>query len=302
MPSRAVIRKKQRRDAKRKKTEEESRILPQDLASVPLGIDESLLRLSSSKVDLPLNSMSTEPPVSRKRALAPLSADPSSSRSSADGVSASFAHPVKRQRLETLPPERMPDGLSRKERRRWETSQRLERQMSRLVSNLTASKEAMEGAAAQHFGSASGANDCDVVALSEMKPRHDPKYKQGTFWRDRKEKRARTLFLGGIPASFSVQEVKNLVCALVNTDSGARDYVDEIDKDAELVEEVDMLPVKHNSKVKHMYVTMASVSLAGCAAAVLDRYKLKGRELRCNFAADKSQREEAIRRRNTAQS
>ncbi|CAJ1044262.1 hypothetical protein Q4I32_005208 [Leishmania shawi] len=195
----------------------------------------------------------------------------------------------------------MPEGLTRKERRRWETRQQLERQMSRLNSSAVAAKEMIVEAAAQHRDTASDFGNDNAAAASEPKLRHDPKFKNGTFWRDRKEKRARTLFLGGIPFSFSVKQVKDFISTVLDFDQGSSDYVDQIGNDAEVVDEVDMLPVKHHSKVKHMYVTMASVSLADCAAALLDGYKVEGRVLRCNFAANKSEREEAIRRRTVAQ-
>ncbi|CAG9577047.1 putative RNA binding protein [Leishmania major strain Friedlin] len=195
----------------------------------------------------------------------------------------------------------MPGGLTRKERRRWETSRRLELQMSRLNSNAAVAKEMIEESAAQRRGTASDVVDGDAVAAPEPKLRHDPKFKHGTFWRDRKEKKARTLFLGGIPSAFSVKQVKDFISTVIDLDPGAAEYANQVGQSTEVVEEVDMLPVKHHSKVKHMYVTMASIPLAGCAAAVLNGYRVEGRELRCNFAADKAQREEAIRRRNAAQ-
>jgi hypothetical protein len=217
---------------------------------------------------------------------------------------------AKRPRREPAPPSPpMPGGLTRKERHRWETSRRLERQMTKLSATAEAVQEMLADAAAQKGGTsghaAAAAEDEDgmttAAPVTEPKLRHDPKFKHGTFWRDRKEKRARTLFLGGIPSYFTVKQVMDFISTVVDSDHNAVDYVYQIGKDKDVVEEVDMLPVKHNSKVKHMYVTMASVPLAGCAAAMLDRYKMEGRELRCNFAADKTQREEAIRRRNAIQ-
>ncbi|EPY29905.1 hypothetical protein STCU_02571 [Strigomonas culicis] len=85
---------------------------------------------------------------------------------------------------------------------------------------------------------------------------------------------------------------------VLDSDARAADYLREVEEGTKVVEEVDLLPNKHNGKVLHMYVTLASVALAGCAASRLDGYKLNGKALRCNFASDKSQRAEAIRLRN----
>ncbi|KAG5474248.1 hypothetical protein LSCM1_03026 [Leishmania martiniquensis] len=299
MPSRAVMRKKQRRDAKRRKAQEAG-ASPEDLLSDRPGDDAPTLLPSASPFRLPLSCSPTEPQVSRKRVPESSAVAPSSLPSTACAASVSLAHPRKRRRAEAAPPPKpMPEGLTRKERRRLETSQRLERQMARLNSSAAAAKEAMEEGAAQRCGTASDFSNGDALAASVPKLRHDPKFENGTFWRDRKERRARTLFLGGIPLSFSVTQVKDFICTMLDSDSSANDYLQQVGKDGELVE-VSLLPAKQHSKVKNMYVTLASVSLAGCVAALLDGYKVEGRALRCNFASDKSQREEAIRRRNAS--
>ncbi|KAG5474578.1 hypothetical protein LSCM4_03751 [Leishmania orientalis] len=301
MPSRAVVRKKQRRDAKRRKAQETA-ASPEGLVPASPGEVGPVLPPSTPQVRSPLPEVPTEPQVSRKRASESSSAAPSSPLSTACAAPENWTHPLKRRRAEAAPPPKpLPEGLTRRERRRWETSQRLERQMSRLNSSVTAAKGVDEEGAAQRSSTVSNFGDGDAVASSEAKLRHDPKFKHGRFWRDRKERRARTLFLGGIPSSFSVRQVKDFIHTLLDSDSGAVEYMQHMSKDAEVVEEVCMLPAKQHSKAKHMYVTMASVSLAGCAAAVLDGYKVQGRELRCNFASDKSQREEAIRRRSALQ-
>lgn len=318
MPSRAVLRKKQRREAKRQKSDGDAATTPSHRIAPPhLGEGDE----SGSAA-----YRAAHPTALRKRSHDAASAASTSTAvaGAADGLTSSSATVAvaKRARREPPPPPAvMPEGLTRKERHRWETSQRLERQMSRLTTTSEAVTEMLADAAAQRATSraspaegqtapqeavAEQAGDDTTAAVAppeEAGPRlrHDPKFKHGTFWRDRKEKRARTLFLGGIPAYFTIRQVTDFISTVIDSDPNAIDYVDAIGKGTEVVEEVDMLPVKHQSKVKHMYVTMASVPLAGCAAAMLDRYKMEGRELRCNFAADKTQREEAIRRRNTAQ-
>ncbi|KPA85564.1 putative RNA binding protein [Leptomonas pyrrhocoris] len=280
MPSRAVLRRKKHRDAKRGKSGEEGDSRPPSHRITPPHLD-----------DEDGSCVSSSSP--RKRSHDALAA-PSTLATSLSATPALREVVVaKRARREPPPPPaQMPESLTRKERHRWETSQRLERQMTRLSSTVAAVQQMMGDATAE------GAQD--AVQL-EPKLRHDPKFAHGTFWRDRKEKRARTLFLGGIPSYFTVRQITDLISTVVDSDPNAADYVSQIGKEKDVVEEVDVLPVKHNSKVKHMYVTMASVPLAGCAAAMLDRYEMEGRQLRCNFAADKTQREEAIRRRNTDQ-
>lgn len=294
MPSRAVLRKKQRREAKRQKVDSDDAPPSHRIAPPHLGEGDE-----GGSAAYRAAHQSTAP---RKR--------------SHDAVelttSPSTVAVAKRPRREPPPPPAvMPDGLTRKERHRWEASQRLERQMTRLTTTSDAVAEMLADAAAQRGESATAApaedrvgnREGDAQSPAEAAPRlrHDPKFKHGTFWRDRKEKRARTIFLGGVPSYFTVKQVTDFISTVIDSDTNAIDYVDAIGKEKDVVEEVDMLPAKHQSKVKHMYVTMASVPLAGCAAAMLDRYKMEGRELRCNFAADKTQRDEAIRRRNTAQ-
>lgn len=299
MPSRAVLRKKQRRDVKRKKADGEGTATPSHRIAPPRLGEGDENGSPQYRAAHPRTSLGADSAPPRKRshdasaAASPLATSP---------APATIVPVAKRARVEAAAPAPMPEGLTRKERHRWEASQRLERQMTKLTTTADAVKEMLADAAAQR--DASGAEAAPAVvdgdAPEEPKLRHDPKFKHGTFWRERKEKRARTLFLGGLPSYFLAKQVKDFISTVVDSDPNSTDYVDQIGKDKEVVEDVDMLPVKHQSKVRHMYVTMASVPLAGCAAALLDRYRMDGKELRCNFAADKTQRGEAIRRRSAA--
>ncbi|KPI88303.1 putative RNA binding protein [Leptomonas seymouri] len=305
MPSRAVLRKKQRRDAKRKKSAEGGSCTPSHRIAPPRLGDESTNGSSLSHGAAHQGKSQIDgTKASRKR-----SHDASSAQSALNssppstGDAGVVAVPKRARREPPPPPVQMPEGLTRKERHRWETSQRLELQMTRLNTTAEAVQEMMADAEAQKAPSGAAApveEGAESVAQPGPKLRHDPRFKRGTFWRDRKEKRARTLFLGGIPSYFTVKQVTDFISTVIDSDPSAIDYVVQLGKGKEVVEEVDMLPAKHHGKVKHMYVTMASVPLAGCAATILDRYVMEGRELRCNFAADKMQREEAIRRRSTA--
>lgn len=236
MPSRAVLRKKARRDAKRRNETEKpctsaprkgevlSRVIP------AIRAKESTLTSSTKTVHRP-------------------------------------ATYEKRAREEAV------SDLPRKQRHKLETERRLERAMGRL----------QDPAAAEQ-----GAGTL----------RHDPRFAHGTFWRDRKERRARTVFLGGVPVQgYSEAQVEELVTSTLRNDAAARSYLAELDSDTSPLSDIDYLPVKHGSRVRNMYVTLATVGLAGCLATALDGREIGGRRLRCNFAADKNQRAEAIRRR-----
>lgn len=184
---------------------------------------------------------------------------------------------IKRVKVETpIVEQQVNANLTRKERKKLETQRRLEKQMTRV----SAAAESASGDSKE-----SGAE------------RHDPKFKNGTFWRDRKERRARTLFLGGIPVSFTLPQIKDFILTMLDSDVLAADYLGQLEEGKSAVEDIDVLPAKHGGRVKNMYVVLASVPLAGCAAAKIDGYRLENRQLRCNAAADKTQRAEAIRRR-----
>lgn len=188
------------------------------------------------------------------------------------------------------------DGMTHKQRKKHQARLRLEKQMARLresAADTDPASASAESVAKAEDGEEGRAPEGRGPAL-----RHDPRFANGTFWRDRKERRARTLFLGGVPAHFTVQHVKDFVSTVVDSDPGATEFIAQLQPGTPLVEGVDMLEAKHGAKVKHMYVTMASVPIAFIASARLDGMRMDQRSLRCNFASDKAQRAEAIRRRS----
>lgn len=273
MPSRAVVKKKLRREAKRSKSISESSVNKE----IPHEESESLLALPSDS--LPCHaSLTTE---DRSKAT-------TSSR--------------KRSRCDDETDEIPTTHLSRKERHRLETARRLQREMDRLEAQQQRAKLA-HGTTPNETVSIDGKDpvneekskqEQDVVPL-----RHDPRFINGTFWRDRKEKRARTVFCGGLPVkNFSKSKIEDLLCSTLRKDHNAAEYLGALDPDASPIASVDYLPLKHDAKVRNMYVTLASVPLAGCLIACLDGKEFNGRRLRCNFAADKAQRAEAIKRRS----
>lgn len=302
MPSRAVLRKKARRESRRRK-EETTKATVQ---AVKAAVERRVGQTKSSGDPHASPVITVKKP---KKTVRGESAPQDTSENRGTNSTASVATPsgLKRPRTDEgrAAVERMPEGLTHKERKKWLAKQRLEKQIRRL--NVTASTRPVaapaSGEGVERSGEAGAAAPTgDPAATPEVgedpKLRHDPRFINGTFWRTRKERRARTLFLGGIPSTFSVRQIKDFVHTMLDADVHAAEYLEKLEDGQEAVESVDLLPVKPHAKIRHMYIVLASVPLAGCAAARLDGHALEGRQLRCNFAADKSQREEAIRRRS----
>lgn len=185
--------------------------------------------------------------------------------------------------------------LTRKERHKLETQRRLEREMRRIEAQQSAASRRITVAGEAE---AEDAGNAVKVDGAETPSRHDPRFAGGTFWKTRKERRARTVFLGGVPTrGYGEAQIRDLIVTSLEKDAVAAEYLASMGDRSKVVEEVDLLPLRHAAKVRNMYVTLSTVPLAGCLAAVLDGMPIQGKKLRCNFAADKSQRAEAIRRR-----
>lgn len=255
MPSRAVLRKKARREAKKVKA-----------TTLTLKEVKSVV-----ECDIP-----------------PAGCSPSSSPNPRKRARPSDYDDVTSETLVDAP------ALTRKERRRRETAERLERQMRRL-------EAARHDDGDREDRDAAGGESCPGPNETPRKERHDPRFQNGTFWKDRKEKRARTVFLGGIPVKqYNREDVENFIMSTLRKDSASAAYLREVELEkggVSPIETVDFLPLKRDAKVRNMYIRLASVGLAGCLAACLNGFSLQGKKLRCNFASDKAQREEAIRRR-----
>ncbi|EPY43191.1 RNA binding protein [Angomonas deanei] len=157
-----------------------------------------------------------------------------------------------------------------------ESTKRLEKQISRL--NVVAAAAA----------------PAEAEGTGAPKLRHDPRSTGGTFWRTRKEKKARTVFLGGIPAHFTKEQITDFILTILDSNEAAAPYLEEKGSSS-AVEEIDVIGHRPQGKIQNLYVTMASVGLAGCCIAGLDGYRLAGKNLRCNFSSDKSQRALAIK-------
>ncbi|ESS63563.1 RNA-binding protein [Trypanosoma cruzi Dm28c] len=275
MPSRAVLRKKARRESKHRRLEAED-----------AAVDAALLACHGAQSHLPLGAGETEKGVETAARKRPRNV----------AVVEAAAETVESMA-----------GMSHKERKRFEAKQRFERQLAKL--NAAVEKE--ENTTATKTETAMQAAEAGTDALSPTREetlRHDPKFKNGTFWRMRKERRGRTVFLGNMPARFTVQEVKDFVssvfdayCAQKNEDVNKADEErEEGSVGVAVVDLVDFLPAPPRVKHRHMFVTLQSKEVAEQVVKLLDAYKLDGVTLRCNFASDKAQRGEAIRRRLAA--
>nr|CCC53302.1 putative RNA binding protein [Trypanosoma vivax Y486] len=185
------------------------------------------------------------------------------------------------------------EGMSRKERKRMKAKQRLKRQLERLNA-ARVRKTAVAVRDEQGESDEKGEDAKTSPATSGTVLRHDPKFTNGTFWRTRKERRRRTVFLGNMPIRYTVENVTNFVTTTVR----ASILTEGVDPAEEIVDSVDLLKPTPKAKWAHMYVTLQSVELAGQAIKALDGLKLEGAALRCNFAADKEQRKMAIQRRS----
>lgn len=293
MPSRAVIRKKIRRESKKRE-----KVDPQtSLASTPC-------LQSLNEICAPMrfdDDCSVKDDCSRTGMNASFST-----------FSSSSVVLRKRKRDETEVESSPSSTLSRKEKRRLQLESRLHKEISRMDA-----RKKREETNNKEFG----AKSCDTAincCSTEFDPlqasstgdtcsssvnnvslsRHDPRFVNGTFWRDRKERRARTVFLGGLPVkNFTPAHVEKLITSTLRGDPAAQSYLENLGANASPLSNVEYLSLKSGGKVRHMYVTLASVPLAGCLCTSLDGKEFNGRLLRCNFAADKAQRAEAIRRR-----
>ncbi|KEG11058.1 putative RNA-binding protein [Trypanosoma grayi] len=271
MPSRAVLRKKARRDAKRSKRETEAAAT--FAVATPSPSDEQKQQQQQLLSERRREGIRPAKATSRKRPFAA----------------------VEENTVET--PESA-EGMSRKERKRSEARRRLERQLVKLNASLANETDNTTAAADDNKDNGGQDGEGDVApSLHNRALRHDPKFKNGTFWRTRKEQRARTLFLGNMPARFTLQNVMDFVSSVVDADPVLGDETGDDAAEA-VVESVDFLPTKPRAKHRHMFLTLRSKEAAAHVTNLLDAYRLEGTVLRCNFAADKQQRSEAIQRRS----
>lgn len=186
---------------------------------------------------------------------------------------------------------------TRKERKKLESQRKLERQMQRVAaesaravaSALTVSELQSQQSTSDDTGASATSG-----AVAAPNQRHDPKFANGTFWRDRKDKKRRTLFVGNLPATSTSANIITLIDAVVFDSQPSEGEATS----SSLVESVDILPKKFGSRVVHAYVTFRTVEASEKAQRHLDGMEMGDNFLRVNNAADKQQRTVAIAKRN----
>ena len=191
-------------------------------------------------------------------------------------------------------------SMSRKERHKYVLRQRLERQIAKINKSAPApATRAEEGTAAAAGDSTDGealSHDAAHVAEANLVPvRHDPKFVNGTFWRERKEKKKRTLFVGNLPAR-SYHKASSVI-ELIRSVFESSEEGGKLDCSS-LVEHVDFLGQKLGSIVHHAYVAFTSLEAAQIAKRLLDGLPVESQKLRVNFSADKQMRTIAIKKRS----
>lgn len=179
--------------------------------------------------------------------------------------------------------------LTRKERHKLKQSARLQRQLDQ-ISRQSAT-----------------ANSVD---------RHPLRNVGGSFWKKRKEQKARTLFFGNLPSTYSTGNVNKLVAETLeylNTSEpkkleGIEGIVNEEGRLQNVVEHVDFVKFqRRRAPSRSAYVLFISLPIATIIQQALDGYQIftpegngrtsKKTSLRVNFSDDKAQRAEAIQRR-----
>lgn len=245
--------------------------------------------------------------------------------------------------------------LTRKERLKLETAQRNEKQLERqqrLGERLDAAEaealqefkaqQRLKKTAAKQTGDAEAeAGTDDEVAeednaieapkLPEIASRHDERFIGGTYWKERKERKRKTLFVGNLPMYYDQHTTKDYLVGILEAhgvvDGNQKDEVLEAkmldfaagkiteagpafnrkaDKDGGFygshcpILSIDFLPTKANAKTRHAYVCFRTMEIAEQAQKLLDGAQPEAQNtnrLRVNFSDDKNQRDTAINKR-----
>lgn len=234
--------------------------------------------------------------------------------------------------------------LTRKERLKLETAMRSEKQLERQQ-RLGERLDAAEAEALQAYKTSlrkkeegdetAEGDDAEAPAppkLPEIQLRHDERFVGGTYWKERKEKKKKTLFVGNLPMYYDQHIAKDYLVGILEShgvvDGAQRDQVLEAkmldfaagkisdvdkkvpnkkaDKDGGFygplcpVLSIDLLPVKANARTRHAYVTFRTIDIAQKAQKLMDGAQPEAQNpnrLRVNFSDDSTQRETAIGKR-----
>ena len=194
---------------------------------------------------------------------------------------------------------------ARKQRLKEKTAARLERRLNAYgaVAEELKTDQSAEDATAPEAAVESGdstvltTQQAAAAAAAQKKLRHDPIFKGSTFWRDKKERRSRTLFVGGLPAS-----VRNGVDVKDILDARLAALKVEVKPPLNPKADIDLLKTKFlRAKSRNCYVTFPNLDSAYAAVDALNDFVIElphgSTTLRVNFAGDKQARSEAIAKR-----
>ena len=198
-------------------------------------------------------------------------------------------------------PSRSVEGTGTEPKKKQPSERKLKRQAmlhERLEKNLNKMK------VRQQQAEASGIKD--EKGNPVLPDRHDPRHTTGTFWRDRKDAKRRTLFMGNLPLGYGQPQIRELASSALSAATGDTENSDP-------VEDIDIIGKKKATggpppRCVNAYVTFKTLEAAQHVCKQLDQHQLRtdvapGRPgsslhtLRVNFSADKTQRSVAIAKR-----
>ena len=106
------------------------------------------------------------------------------------------------------------EALSRKEKRRLETAKKLDKTVEKMQ-KMEARMVELEAKAKAEVGGDEDAAQAKLANMREAKERHAARHIGGTFWRTRKERKAKTLFVGNVPLGFDQFALKSVIEAVL---------------------------------------------------------------------------------------
>lgn len=109
------------------------------------------------------------------------------------------------------------EELSRKERRKLETARKLDKTVEKMqkVEARLQQIEAQERSKAAEVDGDEEAVEAKLNSMREAKERHAARHIGGTFWKTRKERKHKTLFVGNVPMGYNQHALKDVIEAVL---------------------------------------------------------------------------------------
>ena len=108
--------------------------------------------------------------------------------------------------------------LTRKERRQLETARKLDKtveKMGKVEARLQQIEEQAKAKAEEDGDCDEEAVEAKMTAMREAKERHAARHIGGTFWKTRKERKHKTLFVGNVPMGYNQHALKDVIEAVL---------------------------------------------------------------------------------------